>query len=305
MILLLLPLLAASLQDEAPPAPQGFPPGFKRTTWTLLTDNSHHFAGEIESSDAEVEITQYKLSLGALHLFDMKNVLDASAAGEFIEYRFDNLNTVLPGAPRDFEAEVHAWRSDATFLHSFDAHWSGALFGTVSSAYDEGADVGDSVAGAVGIGVLHRFDQDLTLGLAIRSQFRIEEDPYVWPLPYVEWRISPRAELPTEIKAGYGLTFTYALDEPQTWSLDARMRFKQYRFRLDDRSLVPDGIIEDLRFILDAGVRWKPTPDLKLGLYLGVDVWQKFELSDKRGSTIEEARTEPQAVVGLDVSGSF
>ena len=162
MITLILPLLVAMLQEEAPAAPQGFPPGYKFTTWTVLTDNTHHFAGDVEDSDAEVELTQYKLSLNAYHIIDMKNVLDVSVAGEFLDYQFDSFNTLLPGVAADFEAEVNAWRTDLMFVHSFGDHWSGALFGTLSSAYEKGADVGDSIGGAFGGGMLYRVDKDTT-----------------------------------------------------------------------------------------------------------------------------------------------
>ena len=129
MIQLLIPFLAVLLQEEVVPPSQGFPAGFRQTTWTLVTDHAQHLSADLEDSSAEVELTQHELSLGVLHVIDMQNILSASVAGEFVSYQFSNLNTLLPGAPADFDADVLAWRSDVTFLQRNTAPGRSASLG--------------------------------------------------------------------------------------------------------------------------------------------------------------------------------
>lgn len=294
-------LLFAHAQEPQPPAPQRF----TKTVLTLSTDDSFRFEADLDDSDAKVSIAHYKISGELFHMEGMENIIRVSAAGEFLEYDFEDLDTLVPGAPRETAEEVHAYRVDPSFVHVFDPTWSGFVYGTVSVAYEEHASLGDALSGAAGVGALYRSSPELKLGLAIHVQFRIEDKPWLYPLPYVEWRLSPRAILKTEQKAGYGLTFDYTLDEANTVLFESRMRYQGRRVRLREESVPSEGIFDDQRFMVDVGVRFEPRKDLKLGLYVGVELWQQYTFEDSRGHRGIEDETEPQAFVGFAGSWAF
>lgn len=305
MIAILLAIVSQAQEAQTPPRQEGPPPSFSKTVFTLSTDDSFRFESDLEDSDAKVSIAHYKISGELFHMEGMKHMLRISAAGEFLEYDFADLETLVPGASMEVAEEVHAYRVDPSYIHVFDAEWSGVVYGTLSVAYEEKGNIGDSLAGAAGAGAFYRAGPDLTLGLAVHVQFRIEDSPWVYPLPYVEWNLGPGVLLKTEQKAGYGLTFDYGLDEAGTVVFEARMRYQSRRIRLREESAPSEGILDDQRFMMDAGVKIEPRKDLRIGFYVGVELWQEYTFQDSRGHRGIEDETEPQPFVGFAGSWAF
>jgi hypothetical protein len=276
-----------------------------KTAVTLSTDDSFRFEADLEDSDVSVSVAHYKVSLELFRMAGPADFFRLSAAGEALEYDFADLDTVLPGARDTFAEEVDAYRLDPSYVHVFDARWSGVLYGTVAWAFEEEANMADSAAGAVGVGAFYRAGPDLTLGLALHVHYRIEDSEWVYPLPYLEWKISPDAVLKTEQKAGYGLAFDYVLDEAKAFTFEARLRYQSRRIRLRRDNVIPSGILDDQRAMVDIGLRWQPVPSLRAGLYAGVDVWQEFTFESRTGNDIEELESEAPGFVGLSAAWEF
>ncbi|MFN3483937.1 MAG: hypothetical protein ACK44W_00385 [Planctomycetota bacterium] len=286
------------LQDN-PPGPPSL------TKFTASTDDDFHFETDLRDSDVRVSVAHYKVSAELYRMAGPSDHFRLSFAGEFLEYDFAGLRTLLTGAPESFAEEIHAWRLDPSYTHVFDDTWSGVLYGTLAWAYEEEANMGDSAAGAVGAGAFYRAGPDLTLGLALHVQFRIEDHEWIYPLAYIDWKISERASLRTESKAGYGLTFGYALDDARAVTLETRLRYQGRRIRLREENVIPDGILDDQRALLDLGIRWQPVRNVRITLYGGVDVWQKFTFEDETGSDLRELESAPAPFVGLAASWEF
>ncbi len=288
-------------------APQGQEPQkpFTKTTVTLSTDNDFRFESDLEGTGASGSVARYKVSLELFRMASATDFFRLSAAGEALEYDFTHLDTLIPGAPEEFAEEIDAYRIDPSYVHVFDERWSGVLYGTVAWAFEEEGNMADSTAGALGVGAFYRLDADLTLGLALHAQLRIEDHAWFYPLPYVEWKISPDAVLKTEQKAGYGLTFDYTLDEARTLAFEARLRYQGRRIRLRHDNVIPQGILDDQRGMIDVGLRWQPVRSLRVLLYTGLDVWQEYTFESRTGNDIAEFESESPAFVGLAASWEF
>jgi hypothetical protein len=284
-------------QEKTPPA--------SATRVTILTDDDFHFESDLKGTDASVSVARYKVSVEFFRRAGPQDFFRLSVAGEALEYDFTNLKTLIPGAPEEFAEEVDAYRIDPSYTHVFDAHWSGVVYGTVSWAFEEEGHMRESTSGALGAGAFYRFDPDLTLGLALHVQFRIEDHEWIYPLPYVEWKISETAHLRTESRAGYGLAFELALDEEGRFGVESRLRYQGRRIRLRRDRPVSNGILDDQRALWDVGVRWQPLRPLSLSLYAGFDVWQEFTLEDETGSNLAELETETAPFIGFSGSWRF
>ncbi|HXG63343.1 MAG TPA: hypothetical protein VNO22_18375 [Planctomycetota bacterium] len=297
MLAWLAAVLTLAVQEKASPA--------SATRVTVLTDDDFHFESDLEGTDASVSVARYKVSIEVFRMAGPQDLFRLSVAGEALEYDFTNLKTLLPGAPEEFAEEVDAYRIDPSYTHVFDAHWSGVLYGTVAWAFEEEGHMRESATGALGIGAFHRFGPDLTLGLALHVQFRIEDHEWIYPLPYVEWKISESALLRTESKAGYGLAFELALDEGGAFGVESRLRYQGRRIRLRRDRPISNGILDDQRALWDIGVRWQPLRNLRVSLYAGLDVWQEFTFEDETGSNRLELETESSPFVGFSASWQF
>lgn len=284
--------------------PQDAPPS-SLTKWTVSSDDYFHFESDLESSDVKVTVAHYKVSAELYRMASPTDHFRLSFAGEFLEYDFTDLDTVFPGAPEEFAEEVHAWRLDPSYTHVFDAAWSGVLYGTAAWAYEEEGNMGDSAAGAVGAGIFHRSGPDLTIGLAIHVQYLIEESPWIYPLPYLDWKISDRASLRTESKAGYGISLDYALDEEKAFTLEARARYQSRRIRLREENVISDGILDDQRGLVDLGIRWQAARNVRIALTGGVNAWQEFTFEDETGSNLVELESAASPFLGFSLRLEF
>ena len=109
MIRLLLTVLLAGVQDEKP-APQGPPPEFSKTILTLSTDDSIRPHGRRDDGGGDVDVTQTKLSLEALHLRNFRDFYRLSGAVERVWYDFEETDEL---------EDAYAFRTDANWVHVF------------------------------------------------------------------------------------------------------------------------------------------------------------------------------------------
>ena len=288
--------LLAVAQDDPPPV--------SMTTITASTDDSIRVDGRRDDGAGHVTVTQAKLSLEFMHIDNFRDFYRVSAAAERIGYDFEKTDEIDTAV---------AYRTDASWVHVFDQTWTGFVYGSLLAELELGADLDESLGGSLGTGFMYRSSETLTLGLVLHARFPIDKTPQLWPLPYIDWKISDRMTLATEQKAGFGYTLTYGLTDPAedgsfAWAAVGRARFQARRMRLDDGGFNPEGIMEDHRFTIDVLLRHEFDAGgrrASIGLYLGVEAWQIFEVETRRGHGLDTFNTYAKPVVGITGSLEF
>jgi hypothetical protein len=268
------------------------------TTVTFGTIDTVRLPADLGAADGDVALSYVRASGEVVHRLDRANHLRVSGAAEGFRYDWSAAEAGLP-------EDLSAFRLEATYLHAFDAHWKGVVQLGGAFQVEEGADVVDGGAYGAGAGVLYQAGPDLTVGLALRVLTRIEESPAVVPVPYLEWRPSTAWTLRTEAREGFGLEATHRLDDAGAWALQGRLFYSERRFRLGDDGVRPEGVFEDVRVTLAAGVRWQPAHGVAVSLVAGLDLHQRFTLEDRRGRRSAEFESEPAPLLGVQVSTSF
>jgi hypothetical protein len=268
------------------------------TMVTVRNTDTYRLPADLASDAGDVALTHFKSTAEVFHKFDPKNFLQVGGTGEFLGY--DWSGSVI-GLPEDLQV----LRLSAAYVHFFDEHWRGVAVVSSSFHYEEGADVVDGGTYAGGVGAAYRFGPELTLGALLGAVTRIEDDPSVFLMPYVEWKPSVHWTIRTEMRDGIGLEGLHHLDDKGVWSLLARGVFSERRFRLGDDAIRPNGVFEDARFTVMAGGRWQPHAHLSVSLILGLDLQQQYALEDERGGGREEFESRPGLVLGFYVTGSF
>ena len=267
------------------------------TVVTFGTLDTVRWPADLDAGDGDVASTALRASGELFHRLDATNLLRVVGGIESFQYDWSSQDAL----PED----LSVYRFEATVLHAFDAHWKGAAQISSAFQFEEGADVADGGAYGAGVGVLYQSGPELTIGAAVRIFTRIEDRPLIMVLPYLEWRPSPGWTLRTEAREGAGLELTHALDDAAVWSLQARAVYQERRFRLDDEGQRPEGIFQDARVSLMAGIRWQPVRGVTAALALGLDVHQRFTLEDSRGHDRSEFESDLAPLLGLYVSSSF
>jgi hypothetical protein len=266
------------------------------TMVTVRNADTYRLPADLNAGD--VALTHFKSTAEVFHKFDPQNFLQIAATGEIFGYDWSGS---VSGLPEDLEVR----RLSAAYLHFFDEHWRGVVLASSTSHYEEGADAADGSTYAVGLGAGYRFGPELTLGALLGAATRIEDDPSVFVMPYIEWKPSVHGTVRTEMRDGLGLEALHHFDEKGVWSLLARGIFSERRFRLDEDALRPNGVFEDSRFTVSAGGRWQPHAHLSVSLVLGIDLQHEYALEDEGGRDREEFESRPGLVLGFHLTASF
>jgi hypothetical protein len=300
-IVLALALQAPAQEPAQPPPP---PPAMQRTKLTLSTFDSYRFDTDLDNAPGRVAVGFYKASFDFFHMFDMQNMIRINGGVDWLHYDWSSDAALIPGVLDPFE-DVYTWRLESTFMHGFDEHWTGLAYASAYWMFEEDANLADAVSYGLGLGAMYRVDKDLTFGAVLRAQTRPEDHPWIFPVPYVDWKISPDVTLKTEEKAGYGLGLSWSLDEARQFSFESRMYYWIRRFRLEDDAMPTEGVAQDQRFAWDAGVRYQPSSSASVAAYVGVDLWQDFKVEDHEGDDIAEVESKPSPFVAVSLSWSF
>lgn len=277
-------LLVLALQQDPNP-----------TQVTFFTWDSYRFEADLED-EGDVALYHGKFSFDIRQFFSRQDMILSQNGIDYVHYDFSH-------ATSDLWEDVYILRSDLVYMRFFSEKWWGLVYGSIYDSFEEGADKGDALSFGGGLGLLYHGSADFMIGAALRGVTRIEESPYFFLVPQIDWQFSPGWRLKTENRSAFTLTLARQL-EP-AWALEARTHFWLRRFRLDDDAFVPEGVVEDDRVSLEVGAKWTPSESVWAGLHVGLDVWQTYYIEAKNGNDIDEVTTDPAPYVSLSLSASF
>lgn len=279
-------LLVLSLVQQKDPNP---------TQVTFFTWDTYRFAADLED-EGDVAIYHGKFSLDVRQFLSRQDMLLLQNGVDYLHYDFSH-------AGADLFEDVYVLRSDLVYMRFFDENWWGLVYGSLYDSFEKGADKGDGLSYGAGVGLLYNASPDFMIGAALRAVTRIEESPYVFLVPQIDWHFSPGWRVKTENRSGFTLGVSRQLDP--AWALEARTHYWLRRFRLDDDSFVTEGVVQDDRVSLEVGVKWTPRENVAAGLHAGLDVWQEYTLEAKNGNDIDDFSSDVAPYVAFHFSASF
>lgn len=153
---------------------------------------------------------------------------------------------------------------------------------------EDNADIQDSLSIGAVSGVRCRASEDLTISLGLAALTRLDDDAWVIPFFGFDWQLSQRLRLASE---GARVLVEAALSETATATLAAEYEIRQ--FRLNDDSVVPEGVFQDDQINLTGELAWRTGDNITLAVGGGVVVWQESTFLDRDGSTLAEFESDP------------
>lgn len=238
-------------------------------------------------------------------------------------------DSVTVGASISYGLDAYAFGGDGAFgggrawgeIHRFGLtvpvrlemgdRWRLFAGGTVRVTAEDAAAWGDAVTGGGFLGCSYRFGEALTLGPGVGVLTQIADDPQVFPVLLVEWRIAPRLKLATGGVGGttVGPGLQLAWDFAERWRLAVGGRYERLRFRMaggeDGKGGRVAAIGEDRGWPVYARLDWRLQPQASLQLTAGFEVGGEVRLADGGGRTVAAARYGTAPFVGLGFEGRF
>ena len=192
--------------------------------------------------------------------------------------------------------DIHAVGANLVFEWDFATDWTMLLGGFVRATTETDAAWEDAISGGGVVGLLHRFDDDLTVGAAVSIFSRLEDSVGVIAIPLIHWQITDTLRVRTQFDAGAIGQATYELVWDMSRELDlgfgVRAGMQDYRIEEEDRH------VEEETLQLVGRLNWNYAPEGHLWLAGGI-TWADFRLETDSGRKITDDDFEAEPFVEL------
>jgi len=273
--------------------------------WFFRIDaaGAHQSEADLKDGSGGFSMDRWFIGAGVDYAFNRRTSVGVSVGGGQSNYDFvDEDGTGIDGPWNKIE------ESRVSLNGRFGFGETGSIFiiPTLRTHREKGAS-GDDSSWGLFAAATWRLSEDLTIGPGLGVFSRLESGTRVFPILAIDWNISERWNLSTgrglASSQGPGLTLSYELNDD--WSLGLAGRYESTEFRLDDEGPVAGGVGRDesLPIVFTAGL--KPTRQLSLSMFAGIEFAGKLKLKDATGVTVEESKYDPALVVGATFDFRF
>jgi hypothetical protein len=185
-------------------------------------------------------------------------------------------------------------------LFSKREQWSLMTDLSARAAWEQGANMGDTVGGGGSLAVGYRLGRTLELaaGVSLRTSLRTGKLK-VGPIAEFDWRINDRWKLSSQ---GLGLKLARRIGE--RFTLFTRARLEGSSYQLADRGgNVGDAFLRIRQVPVGLGLQWEGKRDLRVTTLGGVMAVHQLEVKNRHGSTIDRdsARPSPYFLIRFDL----
>ncbi len=269
--------------------------------WRFSITPRYEFQFEAEvDDDVDVSISRAGIALLAERAVNPSLRVRAGFEYELSDYNFAGNPDFLADQDASFDT-AHQLVFTPGVNYRIDDRWSIDATGVLELGFEGGADIDDSVSGGGLFFGTYRVSEKLDLSFGIGVLSRLEEDPYVIPLPGISWRPTERIHL---FSRGPGLFLETQATETLAFTIGAAWRPREFRLDDDDGPL-SEGVLTDERVLATLRTTWTPRPNLDISLTLGGAVYQQFEVFDSGGDELADEETDPAFFVAFEVGFRF
>jgi hypothetical protein len=194
----------------------------------------------------------------------------------------------------------------APIIYSNASNWRLMLIPSIEFAGATGAETSKSLSYGTVLAAMHTFGPNLMIGLGAGVFNRLDE----WkgfPFLAIDWKINDQFRLSNPFQAGLagpaGLELIYM--PSSRWDVGVGGAYRSYRFRLDDSSMVADGIgqLEFFSAFLRVGVHMANR--MSLDLNGGVLFEGEISIDNENGHDLGETDTDTAPYIGVTFRGEF
>lgn len=304
------PAIIETDEIESPAAAQN---RMMQPSWTIRSRSGATLEADIEDGGGYSSWFS-GLEVDLLYPIDERTALTFGIGSSITDYDFDGNSALSLGSMSDPWNTINSNSASIGIRHGIDQRSS--VFGTLNIASDgeSGADFGDTITGGGIGGYTYTYSEDLTLGVAVIVQTRLEDDVLVLPFPVINWRPPIDEERRWSVGTGgsgggpsnvAGVLVGYDASETLSFNAGFGIAGIAGDFRLDDEGLAPDGVGRDTSFPVIAGVDWKPTRNLRVAGYAGATFFHEVRLENSSGDTLAKRDVDPSPVFGFSISYRF
>lgn len=269
---------------------------------SLSLYGGHIFSHDLDDG-GDVAITRAGAKASVTFPIATRNAFTVSLGAEGSWYDFSNTTGFGAGNAEPWE-DIRIYTLEASYFASLNDRWSLILGASIESGMEEGADFNDSLTYTGILGATYSVSKSLSLGLGAYFGTRLEDDAYIFPIPFIQWQIDEKWRLGSRPSTRGG-RFALSYQATETVAVFAFAGFESRDFRLDNEGANADGIGRDRRIPVGLGVDWSPNPQISVDVIAGVDAWSQYTLDDSDGDEISEQDGEVAPFIGAQIAFQF
>ncbi|HOT00618.1 MAG TPA: hypothetical protein PLY66_06400 [Acidobacteriota bacterium] len=279
--------------------PRGGPSVRTADQWSMFAEGAflHQFNSGIDSGGS-FGTGRMLFEGGLTYAPDFRRSVSIAVGYDRTTYNFEG----QPGiAAEALWGTIHTISIGAFIRYGINREWTLFMIPTLRTTAESGADFGDAITGGSLAGFSYRFGDRLTLGPGIGVITQLEDDPSVFPVLFVNWRITEHLSMETGgglgATRGPGLVLNW--DSTGKWRLFVGGRYEKSDFRLRSDGVELAGIGSNREFPLYSGVVWRIRPDLQVNLIGGVELGGRMARAYSSGDVGEESNYQAAGFVGV------
>jgi hypothetical protein len=276
------------------------PPDFPLWDFRIGADGYTTTAADFDGGPGDVSRTVAGVTAGTTITLSQRFQVRLDTRAEYRNYQFNDATMFDPEQGHPFTSMYRAY-VDGLGLFQVTDQWQAAFGARIASQGEDDADVNDTLTGRLYAGPIWKVNEDLTLGLGIVVQSRLEDSPLVAPAPLVTYRFNRAYSFHLNALEGVELRW----DPSERYGLALEFDWEYNEFRLDDDSFAADGVFRETAVRLGLHANWRPTPNLDLTAGIGSFIWQELELLDAGGNELSQDNLLPSGYVSLGMRYRF
>jgi hypothetical protein len=257
---------------------------------------------DFDSGPGSVRRTVAGATIGTTITMSPRFQLRLDGRGEYRHYEFSDAAQFDPVNGEPFDSLYRAYVDGLGLFQATD-QWQMALGARISSQGESDADVNDTLAARLFAGPIYKVNDDLSFGLGVLVQSRLEDTPIIVPAPLVTYRFQFNPAYSVHLNAFEGIELRY--DPSERFGMALEFDWEYNEFRLDDDGFASDGVFREAAVRVGLSAGWRPTPRLDLTAGIGSFVWQEVELLDAGGDELSQDNLTPSAYVSVGLRYRF
>ncbi len=286
--------------DAQPPDPGQ--KGQPQTSFGFSYTPLYQFETDLDSGGS-FDVQRHFFRFDAVRFINRQWMVGAGLNFDYERWDFTNIGN-LAGA--DLWDEIFRPGLSIPVFYNPGNQWRFGIIPAFDVAGATGAEIGESLSYGAVLSAAYTFSPGLTLGFGTGVFERLDQTE-AFPFVVINWQITDRLELSNPFRAGpvgpAGIELVYTPGE--NWQAGIGGAYRSYRFRLDDSSVIADGIGQVdfwapfLRAGRTLGKQWR------LDLNGGATVGGSISIEDENANKLGGSDYDAAPFVGLMLQGKF
>jgi hypothetical protein len=249
--------------------------------------------------DVDLSIIRWGIDLDLKKNLSDNITFETSLSIEHSRYDFDGLSGI-PGLGPPGLHDAYMYSLSPGLIIKQDDKLSFVFRALLSWGTTDASDFSNSFAGGGLVGVKYRIQENQTLTFGVVALDRLDDEVRFLPLIGFDWKIDDQTWFGLQ---GTGFTIKHNLS--REFQLIGLMSIDVRHYRIQNELGVPDGVMEDERFIIGGGIAWRPHPMLEFRLTAGIVAFSEIKIENSTGGDLFEEDGDVTGWVGLRFRGQF